>query len=1209
MDNILQVILQDAPVDKTCEINNLQDADTLVITNTRTGSRKLINYTKNFQKLLNTLTTINGSCKTHLHCNDDTVASDHDMQEPIKKNTITHDWVLESNYFCTFVKPFILKSDYEMIKNYIDFDKFLHSDIPGFANKCVEANDYCYWPNIQVSFFGWRLYLYMKFAIDIGPTIPIICNKSLGEIDLIIFEPEWFLNVELCLRTDDGQNLFVNGRHKFNEANETIFTITMADNSKVICKVLDEWTYSNKNFFDYIRDNINLEECTTNEKYKSIINVNLKSLRHFQNFDDSIQNCVVEKSNNIIPDITASSENADFIQEQINLAVIKINEAMLKVMMNSDRTDDNLIQKYFEESKFVNYDYIIFVIWKMLATNEDFAYKETDIKLFLELLCEYIFGFDTDNLIEAKNKCTPYIKLEKTVFNRLCNHWTFFNDENPYTTLGYFFGIHYMIYLKLLTIDPSLEHKELWAYTLENVLACEIPADILCKGFLKKLEVSSVNLVFDGKHFSVVKKEDELYKLTNKCSSVRLSGVKFNNWKYLYFTSDGVFNVFTNSFHSSCPFILGTTLPHSFKKPTDKRYLHEDVFNYMLKTSAEEKNIFRVYHIAKLCRDVKMLKTDLALVKYLGACVSCHAETRVQLDDLFRELWNLDNEDLITMALYLKKNKVLDILHNFKCNLCRSNIDELRQKCKCFKKIKINKQALKICLIIDLFGNDSDLCELMWLLIFNTKLYLSTLILRNNNDIIQKYAQFFFDNNVKIITCLYRMIHNSESIDLFMEKLIDKHILFETLYDEVSREPELNRPYDDTDFISKFYVHYSRTLEVLCKFNVWWDKIILAREKDDLSTWLTRFYMRIILSKINLKEYSFNYLKKVVEGYLYFKRLTNFNHANSMMMLHFAASLGIPSDYGKKAIYMPGDPGSGKSSFFELLDHIVLMHKHDCAKYGLSTKETDEMEVNKLNSQLYVINEMKTCNDSFFKSSADSSKSDSKCRKYQGGLKYEANYKLLVVNNKPLHIVDYDKGVHNRFAIIYTDHKFVEDYKFEGSIYGHIKTKKFPAESVYYEALYQPVRLFLSHVLMYRRDPKYGFIQYKNILKNDPIHKHNLLCLDTNNSPVCAIVYILNIKVIKNKSTTISEDKMEEMISNAVPYLETFLHKNFFNSKNNKINGNNNKAAYFLNEQILLTELKEKFKINYNSATKVFFNLSMALNKNDMNTNVPIFKC
>ncbi|AKN80970.1 DNA helicase [Lonomia obliqua multiple nucleopolyhedrovirus] len=1238
MDSILEALFKDVPRDKTYEINNLQDANMLIIQNTQTYSRKLIEYTKSFQQLLNTLTNnFSGACDKHsmiVDQNEEEQELGDDKQSFVQMPS-NHNWVLEGNYFCTFVRPFILKQHYDTVKNYIDFEKFLQSDIPNHANQCVRAKNYYYWPNMQVSFFGWRQYLYMKFLIDIGPTIPIIHNNSLGPVNLFVIEPDAFLNVELCLCLDNDQHqvLFVNGRHKFNNTNETLFKITMADGSQATCKVFDEWTYSNKNFFDYIRDNINLKQCITLEKYKSIINVNLQSLRTFDDNNNGVDSYTTKDATVLnrnalkaTPIISASSENAEFIQTEIDKALAKINENMVKVLANCDYADDpNILQKYFEQSNFTNYDYVIFVVWKKLTAHEEFSYKETDIKLFLELICESIFVSDKDNLIIALNKCEPYIKLEKTIFNRLCNHWTFFNDENPYMTLGYFFGIHYKIYLKLTNANPELEHREAWAYTFENVMASEIAPEILCKGYLKKIEIFKANLVFNGKNYDVVKQGDELYKLTSKMNSTKFSGVKLNNWKYLYFTNNGVYNVFTNDFHSSCPFILGSTLPHSFKRPTDSKYLNEAVFNYMLDTSCEEKNIFRVYHIAKICRDVKMLKTDLAIVFYLGKCNACQGDMRARLNDLFRELWNLNDEDLITMAMYLKIYKVSDILHNFKCNACRSNIassddGHISKKCKCYLKIKVDRRALKICLIVDLFGNDADLCELMWILIFNTKPYVSALLVRTQSEFVGKHAEFFLSAHAKLIRYLYRLIHKIEFADMLMATLADKHSLMRELRDNVACEqPDGQQLLDDnSNNISKFYAHHMNTTMVLSKYNVWWDKIILARERDDLSAWLTRFYIRVILSKMDLSEYSYNYLKKVVNGYLYFKRFTNFNNANSMMMLHFAASLGIPSDYGKKAIYLPGDPGSGKSSFFELLDYIVLMHKHDCAKYGLSNKETDEMEVNKLTSQLYVINEMKMCDDSFFKSSADSSKSDSKCRKYEGGLKYEANYKLLIVNNKPLYIIDYDKAVHNRFAIVYTDHTFIEDMKFEGSIYAHIKSKRFPAENVYYEALVQPVRLFLSHVLMYKRDPKYGFIQYKNILKYDPIHKHNLLCLDTNNSPVCALIYILNIKVTKNtNSATISEDKMEEMIISAIPYLETFLHPLFFKCTKNNVssNGNsrggggNNKASYCLNEQILLAQIKEKFKNNYNSNDNKFFNLSIALSKNEMNTNKPIFKC
>ncbi|ANF29698.1 helicase [Catopsilia pomona nucleopolyhedrovirus] len=1255
MDNILQFLFKDVPQDKTYEINNLQDANRLIVRNTRTGARKLLEFANNFNQLLNTITNnFNGLCVKHQNDNLSSYAEDYDDDDnnnnadngngnnidcgktaTVAASAVSttcllngHDWVLESNDFCIYIKPFILKKHYDAIKNYIDFDNFFKSNVPGYTNKCVQSGDYYYWPNWPAkqafSFNGWRLYLNMKFGIVVEPTIPIIHNNRLGPVNLFVTDPECFLNVELCLRTNEEtpRTLFVNGKSKFNDANDDLFIIKMADGTMATCKVLDELTNSDKNFFDYIRDDINLEECITVPKYKHIVNVNLKSLRTFENcnFDtddvDMVEGHI--KKPNVVPIISASSENADFIQNEINLALIKINESMIKVIANNDRADDaNIVQKYLEESKFKNFDYLLFVVWKMLIKHENFAYRETDIKLFFELLCEFIFGADKDSLSIALNKCEPYMKLNKTVFNRICNHWYNFDDINPCVALGYYFGIHYLIYLKLSSGNDTLDHDEMWAYTYENVVACEPPSDIMCKGFFRKLEnvVTGVNLVFNGKHYQIVKKEDDLFKLT-KGNCYKLSNVKFNNWKYLYLTTHGVYNVFTNSFHSSCPFLLGTTLPHPFKKPNDEKYLPEDVFNFMLTTGAEEMNIYRIYHIAKMCRDVKMLKTNLAIVYYLGNCTACQTDTRIKLNNLFRDLWNLNDEDLVTLALYLRKNKVSDILHNFKCNLCRSSVERTRAKCKCFKKIKVNRKALKICLMVDLFNNDMDLSELMWLLIFNnTKLYLSTALIRTHSEFVNEHAKFFAKEHNKIINCMYRLFHKIEYVDMLMDKFVNKQKFLLELRKNITAEPDNDQHVNkndngDVNNICNFYIHHANTLIILKKYNIWWDKIILAREKDDLSTWLTRFYMRIILSKMDLKNYSYNYLKKIVEGYLYFKRFTNFNHANSIMMMHYAASLAIPVDYGKKAVYLPGEPGSGKSSFFELLDYLVLMHKFDDDNHnGESNKETSDKEVTKLNSQLYTINELKMCSESYFKKHADSSKSDSKSRKYQGLLKYEANYKMLIVNNNPLYVDDYDDGVQDRFLIVFTNHKFTDNVKFEGSVYHHIKLRQFPLESVYYESLITPVRLFLSHVLMYKRDPKNGFVLYKTLLNNDPIHKHNLMCLSINNSPLYALIYILNIKTSKSSTLTVCEDKMEEMIGIAVPHLKTFLHPSFsqYNAKKN-INASNTKSFVF-NEQILLQQLKNKFKNNFNETTNVFYNITMALNRNDINCNVPRFKC
>jgi Baculovirus DNA helicase len=332
-------------------------------------------------------------------------------------------------------------------------------------------------------------------------------------------------------------------------------------------------------------------------------------------------------------------------------------------------------------------------------------------------------------------------------------------------------------------------------------------------------------------------------------------------------------------------------------------------------------------------------------------------------------------------------------------------------------------------------------------------------------------------------------------------------------------------------------------------------------------------------------------------GYLYFRNFTNFNYVNSLAIIHFDASLGIPSDYEKSCVYCPGEPGSGKSSNAELMENIVVVHKHDAENYTLSKKETDEMEANKLISQLYVINEMKECNDSFFKSTADSTKSNSVCRKYQGSQKYEANFKLMIINNKPLYISNYDKGVRNRFTIIYTDHFFEENLPFSGSVYSHIKLKKFPMERAYYESVITPVRLFLSHILMYKRNKKDGYISYKNILKNDAIHNHNLMCLDINNSTINALIYVLRVRV-QHGSKPIDESQIDKMIELAVPYVEVLLHDSM-KSKRNSVNRINQLCADF----------KKRYKKYHRAEERMFINLDMALSKNDFNLIIPTFKC
>ncbi|AGR57096.1 DNA helicase [Choristoneura rosaceana nucleopolyhedrovirus] len=1225
-DSILSRLFRDVTNDEEYAVNSLRDANRLIIIDTNTGTRRLLEHVSNFRQFLNTIRNDTaGACALHQRAASHREEDEEDPSTSEARVSFAgHSLVLENNDFCVFVKPFLLKKHHDVIKNYLKLDKFFKSESPEHTNKCVQAGDYCYWPNWPasqaVSFTGWRLYLYEEFGISVESTIPIIHNRRLGPVDLFVFNPETFLNIEMSLRTNEAPpvKLFVNGKFDFekkgqgSKAVESLFEIKMANGATATCKMIANLVNSNKNVFETIRDNINLEECVTTPKYRHIIDVNLTKLRQFSS-DSAVSTPITERAFQppaVTTILSASSENAEVIQLEIDTALIKVREGMVTVMAEFNRSDDpNLLQTYFKASNFKNFHFLLFNVWKQIIKRDKKSFRETDMKLFFELMCETLFGNERDDaLATALVKCEPFMTRSVSIFNSLCDHWHCFKGVNPYILLGQYYGAHYFIYLKCTSCDAN-ECDDPWAFTYKNAMECKVPPKVLGEAFFIKVEnvVTQVTLVFNGEHYQIVKRDDELFKMV-ETNPYKLQNIKFNNWKYMYHTKYGVYNVITDNFYSNCPFLLGTTMPGTFKRPKDPPYLPEAVFAHMLSASAEERDILRTYHIAKLCRDVKMVKVNLGTVDLLGDCAACKLNARLRLNDLFRELWNLEDESLVTLALYVNKLRVEDIVHNFKCTACRAGVKE--RKCRCIQKIKINRQAFKVCLAFDLFVGDPELTQLMWMLIFATnKLYVTTALLITESELVAQHAHFFTKEHVKIATVLHRDLHKIEFVDTLMTDVCNRDAFLTYLRQAAASEPASALNADNV--VAKFYLHYANATNILHKYkNLWWDKIILARDSDTLSSWLTRFYLRVIMSKMNVQNYPLSYLAQVVEGYLYFKRYTNFNHASSYMLMHFAASLSAPTDYGRKAVYLPGVPLSGKSTFFELLDFLVLMHKFDDETHTGESKETSDKEVSKLNSQLYTINELKKCSESFFKKHADSSKSDSKSRKYQGLLKYEANYKMLIVNNNPLYVDDYDDGVQNRFLIVYTDHKFMPHVQFSGSVYHHILTKQYPQEPMVVDALKDSVRVFLAHVVRYQREPQTGLVPYKTLLDNDPVHQHNLTRLSVNNSPMYAIVYILNIKTVpRSANVSVTEQKMQEMIGYATQHLKSFLHPSFtqYNAAKNINAGTARKFVF--DENILLQQIKDKFKNNYDEHGCKFNNLTMALNKLDMNINVPQFKC
>ncbi|QEI03679.1 DNA-helicase [Rachiplusia nu nucleopolyhedrovirus] len=1258
INEIFKSIFANANINRRRLTESTENVETIQLVNRPHNERRETENFEAFEKLIGLMMNSKSKSSHRVFCE----SSNHDSVE-----ILPHTWSVKDNYFYVFVHPFIHKKYYEMVYKSTNFNQFFITTSGGdFGNKTMAAGEYYYWPNVSISYYGWRHHLLMKFDIDIGDTIPLIHHKDLGNVNLFVFNPEDFINIELRMynkKTD--QVLFVNGRGTFSDDDDVLFEMTMSDFSEAVCQVKQNLVFSNKNFFNYLRDDINLLTCTTSKKYAHLIDIDLENLRLFKKTSYIVkETVVVEDRLKVFKNITASSEISTWFQTELlnNLNIIK--DGMIEVLSKSDAADNDVISNYMWNSDFVNFDYLIFVLWQKLCNHSEAeTFSKTDIKLFFELLVEIVFSKSPERIKKAQERCEPYAKLTPKVFTRLCNHWAVFLCEDPCLTLAHYFAIHVMIFEK---------HNN-WNYTIDNVKSCDVSTDLMMSGYMKKLVSNNTTFIFNGKHYAPVKEKDDLYKLLDKKHGINLPSIKFNNWKYLYFTEEGVYNLIINDYHSSCPFLLGNTLIKSLTKKNEKVYVPERVIQYMLDQGKYENDVYRVYHMAKISRDMKILKKNITVVAALNNCAVCKEREQLKLNDVFREIWCATDDELVAIGIYTNCQKINDLINNYKCDSCKyyqAAQNQYQYNCSCLDSMEINYRAFKIALITQFFAKSDELVELIWSLLYSDAVYCKGLeTMMDDQDLIVKYASFMYESRVKIIDYLYKYIDRLDFVDSLIYTMAYPEEFLENLKSNIDNVPDYDQPqeffnnnnndddepaesqYNSDEFvvdvndrpsdnkskkkkssskrkskiaheekkteevatvpaneyepdnqqyrtIKSFYKHFTFTNSLLKKWPVWWDKLIVKRPTDDLTSWLIRFYMRIFMTKLDLSMFSNMFIRQLVRGYLYFRGFTNFNYTNSLLMIHFGASMGIPSDYEKCCIYLNGKPGSGKSSFFELLEYIVVVHKHDSEKYTLSKKDTNEMEADKMISQLYVINEMKVCDDSFFKSTADSTKSNSVCRKFQGSQKYEANYKLLIVNNKPLHISNYDKGVRNRFAVVYTDHLFEENLPFNGSIYWHIKNKLFPMEKSYNEGLAKPVRIFLSHILMYKRNAKDGYVPYKNIIKNDPIHNHNLMCLDVNNSSLNALLYVLRVH-IRPGARIITEEKLKSIVEMALPQVESMLH-DLLKTRHN--------TGLILRDNLCIA-FRRKFKKYYKEENRCFFSIDMAQKLEDFNTNRPDFLC
>nr|WAK98597.1 ORF97 Ld-helicase [Lymantria dispar multiple nucleopolyhedrovirus] len=804
VNQIFENIFQCTDRRDECVLEDLDSADSIILRNDVNHNKRVVRTYENFQKLLYALTDARTAKSAAWGGAPAACFEGHDRcVEP-------HDWCVQDNCFVLMVRPFIERRHYERIKNEVDFTQFLRSNRRGLGNECAFAGDYVYWPNISITYFGWRLFVKMKLELELSDCVPLIHHRRLGNVNLFDVQPDFFLNIEMSL-TCGARKLFVNGRTPFTDAHDELFEVKQADGSTGRCRINDRLVYSNKNFFNYLRDDINLVECVTAPRYQSLIRVNLKSLRQF---GEAHSECKLDnfEALKITKNITPSSESLDEIKAHVKSCLAAIENCMVSALSKLDIANGPVLRDYFCKSEFINFDYLVVLVWRLLVKNQEFDFAEADIRLYLELLCEALFSTPagpakigaeqkTEKAHEAALKrCEPYCNLTPKIFMRFCNHWTLFMEEDALESIGCYFAIHYALYYNNTKRNPTASERDKWNYTFESAVTCGLAPEVLARGFLKKIISANACLVFNGKHYTVVKKDDDLFKLTEKQTAISMSSVKFNSWKYLYFTEEGVYNLVINDYHSPTPFILGNTLLNSLTKKNEKTYLPESALNYMLDMGRHERDIYQIYHVAKICRDIRASKTNVSILTSVDNCERCKGAEQQRLNELFREVWHYDDKELVIMGLFLNEKKMSDLIANSRCLDCQESHS---QDCDCIRNMRVDARAFRLALMSELFFSSRALRELVWSLIYTSRLYSDALApsaLEQGYfmcESVAKHAAFVYQHRLAIIDYLHRLFDNVDFVEQLTMRMLTPDAFVASFESHMECADRMDEPVDE----------------------------------------------------------------------------------------------------------------------------------------------------------------------------------------------------------------------------------------------------------------------------------------------------------------------------------------------------------------------------------------------------------------------------
>ncbi|APO13961.1 helicase-1 [Plodia interpunctella granulovirus] len=1051
-----------------------------------------------------------------------------------------HHWYICGNFHRMTIMPYL---------PYIDY-RGMNSELFNFGheNRYSIYGDYIVWPTVSAHFLGWLLYLYLNCDYKLSLKIPLIYHANLGAVNLLTSSDT---NLDIsCRITFEGKTIFTNTRL---ETKYRVMDLKGVDGMEIGFGK----HYTNTKayvWFDRLLYDDRVAECVFLPEFRFLgDSVNFDRLRWASPPSSSRERTVAKKTSYVSNPSPASQFEEEF-KKYIDESLDTVNYQMVEKLASAN---PEILKFYLEQNGYATFYILAIGVWQYCESVMSMhnMYKVEDVLYFMEELCKKVGGGDSiyhDHIIYISSK-----NMAQNFFNSL----QFFvlpdqGIEAFFDGISSYYALHYSIFAK----------TESWTITNSTVLQCDTTPEIKCSGYFKKLKITKSEYIFNGhvyEHFKN-RKDHPLACLFEDCPEITVSSLMFNKTLNFYLTQEGMFDVCKKIYREPCPFIVQSTLKKNFITK-DQQYLKEDTFESLYNSTQNDLLLFKMYHARKFLQDFDTLMQNLK---------DCRVNIRMAhrkdvLEDRLRGLiqWLLEYKASDLILLLMRMN-----VHRICTNVLAA-------------KIQMDVMGLQVAVV----------CQLLWPSTFLSCYFVGLLMpfFEELKEWVEEWeddalvVESMFENRKKIIEAMHRYL---QSVSFDGYDIIENDVRNMLL----GLGPRDKKKYPHQRVIPNITAEYKKYKKLPERCNVWNDRLIEYKEKEDMYTWLTRFYIRMFLKDCDEEE---NMLQNVVKGFAYFRVFTNFHTNNSKALMNFCASLAVPVDNEKMCIVLSSKPNCGKSSLWELLSKIILVYKQDKEEYKFNKNDKDE-KVKMLESQLYVMNEAHIFTKAFLKSTIDSTKVDSARCIYGVVDMYYSTFKVLICNNEndKIYVKDgYDKACSNRIGQMYFDHIFDPELPgFSGSVYEHHIKKVYCEIRDVNSKLISSVQQLLANVLKYNSDPSNGYLYYKSILQNDNSYKHNKKCLYIFNCRLDALLYVLNVREDKNGAGC-SSAEVTDAIKAAEKYVSQMVHP-----------GRRNAVTF----DGLCSDFKQKYQKGrfYNFDTDCYMNLSIVIKEQFFRQFPPRFK-